>query len=446
VGNAKGDVYISMKFLFIENSGEGLPVAARLDREAGHKVVVYIHNERFQRCFDGMLDKTDLKGLSREVEKAHLVVFSMNKPVENEHDKSLQKLFGATGDGLFGSIADALRKQGKIVLGVSAWGEKAELARQAGSELATKIGLAIPETHKFQTLGEGAKFLKGRRNLWVFKPFENQDLDLTYLEQFPGELLLKLTGEYKKRLPEKTAFILQEKIEGNEIDSEAWFNGSRWVCHNHTVEDKHFLTGNLGMHVGSMNNTVWMTGRKGLLSDVFNRLAPYAKKNGHIGPWNITTIVSNKDRKPYFLEHSPRMGWDALYCLLTLLNSPLSAFFEYVSGMSRKRPAFNKGFASSIRISIPPYPYEDEKLLERARDVAVGGNIKNVWLEDVYKNGSDLKCAGADGIIGVLAMRGLSVAQSAGKVYRAADKLKIGSYLEYRTDLGARARETLTIL
>ena len=790
-----------MNYLFISNNGESAPIAWRLEGE-GHSVVLYLHNQKFGGCYDGMLGKVKLQGLEGAVDEADLIVFDMNKPIENDHDKKLQALFGAKGDGLFGSVADALREQGRRVMGASAWGEEIELDRRKGSDLARSIGLAIPETHEFDSLREGADFLKGRSDLWVFKPFENQDLDLTYVEKYPGELLAKLQGEYSKRLPDSTEFILQEKIEGHEIDCEAFWTGSKWVCQNHTIEDKHFLTGNLGPHVGSMNNTVWLKRKRGLLSKMFDKLIPHVKRNEHVGPMDVNVIVSKKDHKPYFLEwtcyddktevltldgwklfknvdakndfictlnpktdcieyHKPtdhiekdyngsmvqikannkshhnldvlvtpnhqmyfrrsdqkhfdfvsaedlprkggvlkriakwkgkdqtvftlplyienhvnnrhnivfpiehsaieidmkawlrffglylaegclggngrqlqisqnrknqkntdsiigalpfkygqsssgyrisktqlveyfqklnlgkcnekfipkefkeldvqylqalfdglvigdgtvhkrtkqisyvttskrladdiqeiimklgyvsnirkfptkgtettirgktyirnfdqyvlsirkqdgairsaekflpkkiqyngkvyclnvpnhimyvrrngrplfcgnsRPGFDGLFCFLTLLKSPLSTFFECVSGMSNKAPQFKRGYASSIRISIPPYPYEDKDLLERAEDVPISGDVSDMWLQDVYQSDDGLVCTGCDGIIGVLAQHGWSISDSAKKVYRAAEKLKIGSYLQYRTDLGARCVDAMKTL
>jgi len=68
------------------------------------------------------------------------------------------------------------------------------------------------------------------------------------------------------------------------------------------------------------------------------------------------------------------------------------------------------------------------------------------WMEDVYLNDGKLKCAGADGILGVVASHGNSLGGSVGNVYRAIDRLKIGSYLQYRTDLGRRAEKLFRVL
>lgn len=429
-----------MNYLFINNSGETLPIAVRLKKE-GHKVTCYIHNKNYRQNYNGLLNKVSMNNLKRAVGLADLIIFDMNKPVESKEDRALQKIFKANGSGLYGPIADAMRKSGKVVFGCSTITEQLELDRQKGSELAKKIGMAIPESRHCGSLSEGVKFLKSQNDkLYVFKPFGNQDLDMTYVEQYPGELFFKLTGEYKVRLPEKVDFLLQEKIEGVEISTEAFFTGKKWILPNHTIEDKRFLTGDLGPNVGSMNNTVWLKRKKGLNSGLFEKLTQFLIKAGYIGPWDINCIVSEKNKKPYFLEHTPRLGYDAIYNLLTLLNSSVSTFFEYVSGVSSKAPRFRGGFASSIRVSIPPYPYETPNLLEMAKNVDVAGDLGNVWLEDIhFDNG--YKCSGADGIIGVVAMKGKTIKESADNVYKQAEKIKIGSQKQYRTDLGERSEK-----
>lgn len=426
-------------FLFICNSGEALPIAHRIRRE-GDQVDVYIHNRTFARNYDGILPKLSMKGLRGAVDRADLVVFDMNKPVENQHDKNLQKLFGAKGDGLYGSLANAIRATGRRVLGSSGWTERIELSRDMGSNVAAGLGLSIPDTQRFRSLSDGLRYLNAHpKQRWVFKPSDNQDLDLTYVEQAPGELVLKMEGEIKARLPEKTAFILQEVIDGVEISTEGWFRGDRWWGFNHTIEDKCLMNYDLGPRIGSANNTVWIKRKPGLLTKELQKMTPKLKRAGYIGPVDVNAIVSARDHKPYFLEFTPRLGYDAVYCTLALTRGKIGDFFRYAGGLSEKRPRFSGGYASSVRVSVPPYPYEEGNLLERARGIAIDGQLDDFWMEDVY-NDNGLKCAGADGILGVVTGIGNSIGGSAGNVYRNIEGIRIAGYRQYRTDLGKRAR------
>jgi len=374
------------------------------------------------------------------------VIFDITHVNEkNKQDVALLKIFKIrTGSPtVFGPVADKLKKNHKVI-GASEWTEHLEMDRYKGSEIARKIGMNIPETHDFNNLKQGVKFLKGKKDRWVFKPDNNQDLDLTYVEKFPGELVMKMQEDYPGRLKtEKIEYMLQKFVDGYEVSTEGWWDGRQWTLFNHTVEDKRLMNSNLGPAIGSQNNTVWVKKNpNSLLVRELKNLGPYLQRAGYIGPVDINAVVAKHDRKPYFLEFTPRFGYDALYCLLSLVKGPIRGFF-----VTNSKISFHDGFASSERISIPPYPYSSTQLLTAfAKDVPIWGSPEQnplFWMEDVYLNGGRLKCAGADGILGVIAARGNSLGGSVGNVYRGIDKLRIGAYLQYRTDLGRRSERFL---
>jgi hypothetical protein len=297
-----------MSVFFISNSGEALPIAYRLRKE-GTDAKVYIHNRQYRRNYSGVFNKVGLAQVKQTAKKADLVIFDMTRVNEGtKDDKALLGIFKApkTSRTVFGQIADKI-KAFTPVIGASAWTEELEMDRKKGADLALKIGIRTPESQDFGKLSDGAAFLKGRKDRWVFKPFNNQDLDLTYVEKYPGELFRKLQDEYPKRIGEKISFMLQKVVDGVEISSEGWFDGERFVHFNHTLENKRLMSGNLGPAIGSQSNTVWIKKEKdGLLVKELTGLAPYLKKAGYIGPIDANCIVSEKDHKPYFLEWTPR--------------------------------------------------------------------------------------------------------------------------------------------
>jgi len=372
------------------------------------------------------------------------VIFDISRPNERtRQDVALLKLFHikTSAPSVFGPIADKLKKSHRVI-GSSEWTEDLELNRTKGIKIAQTTGLKVPYYQDFKTLKEGVKFLKGKKDRWVFKPHNNQDLDLTYVEKFPGELVVKLEEDYPQRLgSQKIDYILQRFVDGWEVSTEMWWDGSKGVSWNHTIEDKRLMNSNLGPAIGSQNNTVWIKKKRGLLVDELTKLGPLLNRAGYIGPVDVNVVVA-RNGIPYFLEFTPRFGYDALYCLLSLVEGPIRRFFQKGFNVP-----LNPGFASSERISIPPYPYNAQKLLEDfAKDVRVKGSIDTMplfWMEDVYLKGGRLRCAGADGIMGVVASRGNSLGGSVGNVYRTIDKLRIGAYLQYRTDLGRRAERFL---
>jgi len=420
-----------MKVTVFSDNGEFLPIVWRLRRE-GTDVGIYIHNPRYKKCYAGILPNLTVSGLKARIKETDIVIFDITRPNRREkHDIVLLKSFGLSPaqPSVFGPIAEKLSKDRKVV-GASRATEELELDRKKGIEVAHKLGLAIPEFHDFKDLMEGVRFLESRKDLWVFKPENNQDLDLTYVEKFPGELKAKMLNEWIIRLGSKFDYILQKKIEGTELSSEVWV-GDTAEHFNHTIESKRLNCGNLGQAIGSQSNTVFVKkGFNGTISKALASMAAYLKKMGYRGPCDVNCILSGNT--PYFLEWTPRFGYDALFCLLTLLKGSVTDF------LLKDKVDFHNGYACSQRITIPPFPYANPSLLKNfARDVVIRNRMESVpffWGLDVYSDIGKIKCAGSDGILGVVCGRGDNPEQAWGRVYSNIDKLKICSYLQYRTD------------
>lgn len=432
--------------LFISNSGETLPIAYRVQKE-GREVMAYIHSTQYRGNYDGLVDRVSATKLPGKIKKAEAVVFDIIRPNEGTHaDQLLLKIFKCSRQvpEVFGAVADKIKKNVPVI-GASKETATWELDRKKGTQIAKQVGIAVPETYEFKSLSEGMAFLKGKKDRWVFKPNNNQDLDLTYVESFPGELKSKFEGEYKERLGDSFDYILQKVIEGVEISTEMWFDGHKPVLFNHTIEDKRLMNSNLGPAIGSQSNTVWIKQNPdGLLMAELGKLVPLLQAAGYAGPIDVNTVISETDQKPYFLEWTCRMGYDALYCLLSLLNGKIGDFLT--NGF---RGNFADEFASSQRITIPPFPYSEPSLLNnyaKGVEIQSGMEDRHFWAEDIKKNGNRIECAGADGILGVVAARGNSLGGSVGNMYRAIDNLKIASTLQYRTDGGRRAERAINKL
>lgn len=435
--------------LFISYSGESLPIAYRMQQE-GTDATVYIHSPRYRRNYAGLVNTVNLAGLKEAVKKSETIIFDITRVNQRtKEDVAFLKTFGikTSAPSVFGPAADKLKKTHKVIGGAE-WCEEIELDRIKGSEIAGKIGLKISETHDFKSLPDGIKYLTGNKNRWVLKPHDNAELDLTYVEKHPGELLVKMQRDLPRRLgTEKINFMLQKVVDGIEISTEGWFDGNEFRHFNHTIEDKRLMTGNLGPAIGSQGNTVWVKRQAGgLLVAELKKLKPWLTRAGYVGPVDINAIVSETDHKPYFLEFTPRFGYDALYCLLRLYKRQVTQFF--LSGFQGE---FADGYVSSQRVTIPPFPYASPGLLsELAKDVAIGNDLekaKEFWAEDVKLDPDDkLCCGGADGILGVVTGYGASLGESVGQMYRQIKRLKIGAYVQYRTDGGKRAEKAMAQL
>ena len=419
--------------LWVSNTGEGFPIAQRMKKE-GVDCRVYVHAPTYKSNYQGIMPRLTLKEMKDLSKTAELIVFDSNKPNEKtKEDVAFLKTFGVRSGSpsVFGPVADKL----KNVIGCSSYTEEVELDRKKGTELARKLGFKIPKTYEMKTLREGVAFLKMNKGRWVFKPNDNKETDLTYVEQFEGELINKMQNEYPRRIDNKTDHILQEYMDGVTLSTEGWFDGKKFVHFNHTIEDKRLMNSEKGPAIGSQNNTVWASGSDNSVTAILRRAETHLGEAGYVGPIDVNCVIT-EDGDVYFLEFSTRFGWDALYCLLTLLKGKISDFFLNGFGSG-----FYDGFAASSRISIPPYPYNDRTLLkELAKDVSIDGVNNKLWMQDVYFNGG-YKCAGSDGIIGVVAEKGNSIGGAWGGVYRETEKLKIGGYVQYRTDGPRRAEQ-----
>lgn len=421
--------------LWISNSGESLPVVLRMLKE-GADVGIYVHSNTYKDNYDGIINKIPITKLRQVALKAEIVIFDITRP--NEHTKNdhiLLKMFGLpkNSDSVFGAVADVLKKRTKVI-GGSVMTEQIEMDRQKGFEMAESVGVKVPQYFYFNSLLKGISFLRKRSDLWVFKPDNNMDLDMTYVESFAGELVIKLENDFKKRLTkDNIGFVLQKKIEGVEISTEMLFDGERAVSFNHTFENKKFLTGNLGQNIGSQSNLVWIKKQEGLLVKELKRMIPFLKKAGYIGAIDVNCIISSKDKKPYFLEWTPRFGYDALYGILSLVKGKMADYFKKFFAVD-----FNSGFAASERLTISPFPYSDKKLLDIfAKDNEITGNLEDkplFWGEDIKVEKNRLLTSGNDGIIGVMVSKGNSIGGSFGNVFRAIKDFKITTPLQYRID------------
>jgi phosphoribosylamine-glycine ligase len=177
------------------------------------------------------------------------------------------------------------------------------------------------------------------------------------------------------------------------------------------------------------------TDMDGYLVKELSKLRPYLRAASYLGCIDINTIIGEDDKQPYFLEFTPRWGYSAMYCLVALMpEGSLGNFF--LNGFKFIPKA---EYACSQLISIPPYPYMEPKDLSKmAKDVGIGntlGQLKNMYLQDIYQDeNGDLRCAGADGNIGVMTATGDSLEDTTKQMYKNIDKLKIYSDYQYRTD------------
>lgn len=411
--------------LILSKNGDGIPIALRLASE-GHVVKIYIKEAKAKASLDGFKNPSKISDPKKMLEQYDLVLADMV--------------------GL-GSLCEQLKKKGKLVLGGGVFNDRLELDREYGEKVVKTLAkIKVPEAGHATNKQELLTKLKTAGKPLVIKPLGNQPVGLTLVSNDKqNRTLLGIANNYGDQL---VPCILQERIDGVEVSTEGWFNGKEWVRpFNHTLEKKRFMEGDKGPNTGCMGNVVWATNGDKLTETALEPLAPLLEKVDYVGPLDVNCIVTEQDA--YFLEFTARFGYEAIQTWAELLKEPL---FEYLYFMATAQPQevpfFENGFAIGVRLSVPPYPTEEN--MERWRGVQVldlpEEAKRHVWLADVMKQDGVEALAGVDGVVGCVTARGTTIRECRRRVYRTIKNIVIHPDVQYRSDIGEDAEEQVAKL
>lgn len=354
-----------MKYFFVSECADSVGLATHMQAE-GHEVVYYIHDKNFKKIGDGIVKKVNT--ISEGVKDADYIIFDTTK---------------------FGQTADKLRQAGKKVWGGCSFADKLEYDRMFAIELAKQCGLLVPQTVEFSNKQDAIKFLSTKEcPQYILKT----NLDVSSLTFIPesNEYLAKYIEA--EPLLNNTKIILQEFIDGVEVSTNIFYSdGKRIPNPDWTIETKRFLPHNLGMNTGCMTSLtgVYPIKEPKLYQLTLKKLEYLFEKMKLNTCVDINTII-DKNGNPYFLEFTPRLGYNWLYAYILLLDiSPAEFFAKLCENTLLEIPVRHK-VASCIRISIPPYPLEldntDIKNVEKHyRYPVVIKDVERVFLTGVFK-------------------------------------------------------------
>lgn len=339
-----------MKFFMVSQFGDGAHTLHVIKQE-GNDVQLYIANEGYRTMWDGLLPK------AKKIAPPEGAIV----------------IFDSTG---MGSVADQLRKSGFSVVGGSKWADRLEQDRKFGFDVMESAGIRVPLTAEFMDFSDVGSFLDenehdedGEERRFVAK-FSGKDLPthLTYCSEDRGDLeewLKHVEKDYGKRID---SFILQEFVEGAEVSSELWFDGTKVLRpSNHTVEAKALMDGDLGPKTGCAGNLVWIDD---VMCRIVNagvgRVKDAAVGAGYVGPIDLNAIVNHEG--VWGLEWTPRLGYDSWPSLMFLMRQEVGKFFSDLAlGQLDRVPVDDDKFSAGIRISIPPYPLDPKKIKDVQR-------------------------------------------------------------------------------
>jgi phosphoribosylamine---glycine ligase len=319
-----------------------------------------------------------------------------------------------------GERADEARKAGLHVIGGAKICDRLEKDRAFGAVIAQRAGCDLPPNQNFTTIDETLKAARTLDRPVYFKCDADLGCDTTHSADTPEELIEYLES-FKREHGNNRANRLEEKIDGIAISTARWWNGRAFIGpYEGTFERKKLMSGEIGPATGCAFNAVWMySADEPQMAEKlsFDALTEsFLKYECPPGIYDINSVVS--DGEAYFLEFSPRIGYDADALALCTLYDDLGAWLWHVAtGQGDGGGIVMDEIAYSVRLGVPPYPFEHVKRDDEGAptQLPIRGDTGSLWkppflaYELKYAEENGLCCATSDGVVGMSAAVGNSV-------------------------------------
>ncbi|MDD5317203.1 MAG: hypothetical protein PHF51_00550, partial [Candidatus ainarchaeum sp.] len=280
-----------LRFLFVSLDGLIGDLAWEVKKE-GHEVKYFIRDKPQKDVCDGFVAKTD--DWKAEKDWADLIVFD---------------------DIGFGEAAEGLRKEGKPVIGGSAYTDKLEDDREFGQDELKKAGVLIAPHWDFTDFDEAIAFVKANPGRYVVKPSgkAQNEKELSFIgQEEDGNDVLNILQHYKKRWAKKlNSFQIQKFVAGVEVAVGAFFNGKEFVTPVFiNFEHKKMFPGDIGPNTGEMGTNAFWSPPTRPFRDTLEKMAPTRAPSGYAGYSDLNCIVNAKGIYP--LEWTARFGYPTI--------------------------------------------------------------------------------------------------------------------------------------
>jgi len=412
------------KFALISKYGDFLPIALRMAKR-GDDIRVYIHDRHHKQMYDGILPKQHTP--DSFFESGRYVIYDMSG---------------------FGKAADRAIQRGHPVFGAASLADWLELDRAGAIKLCEEVGIKVPRAKKFWSSdvdGMKAYVRKVKRRL-VLKPCNNASTDLTYVSSSWEDMLREL-DIIRTLLPQqRMPVVLEDFVGGVELSFEGWWDGKQFLRpFNCTFEEKKFMNGGLGPNTGCAGNVVMTvpSTTPRIYEATLQRIEPILAASRYVGPVDVNTIL-DEHGDIYFLEFTPRFGYDAIQTINELLDEPISnLIYDMLNGTAHRFPLSTSDFAVGVRLSTPPYPFAGKPKQHR---IGLPHRAPaQIYLSDAMRIGKEYYVSGADGNVLTAVARSPSIERAAQAVYTTLDAVEVANK-QYRTDVHNRAIEQLPLL
>lgn len=412
-----------MKTLLVSKWGDSLDVAYQLLRE-GHEVKMYIQDKINREIGYGFVQKTNQ--WERFVDWADLIIFDY------------------TG---FGSIADSLRVQGKIVFGGSEYTDRLELDRNFGHKELIKHGIKVLASKEFSQFSEAINYIELHPDAYVIKPCgETQELkQLLFVGQDDeGKDVIHMLKAYEKTWgSEFGTFQIQRKVKGVEIAISGFFNGQQFLRpFNINFEHKKLFPNELGVSTGEMGTSMYWSSQSVLAEKTLLKLERTLASHNFRGHLDINAIVNGHGIYP--LEFTSRFGYPQVYIQKDAITEDFGHVLLDVANGSKKSLQVRKGFQVGAYMVVPPFPFNDPKSFRLfSKDSVVV--FKNQSREGIHpvqvkKINDQWLVTGDSGIVVLVTGTGLTIKDAQKNMYNRMSNIIINNSY-YRNDIGNRWAE-----
>ena len=409
------------KFLFVSLDGLISDIAWQSVKE-GHDVKYFIESEEEREIADGFVPK--VLDWEREVEWSDVIVF----------DDVLGQ----------GQKAQALRQQGKFVVGGSPYTDRLEDDRAFGQQELKNAGVPIIAQENFTSFDDAIAFVQSNPNRYVIKPSgeaQNMKQLLFVGEDDDGKDVVQVLEDYKRAWAQRIKdFQLQRRIVGVEVATGAFFNGKEFVppiCVN--FEHKKLFPGDIGPSTGEMGTSMFWSEPNKIFNATLKKMEPRLRHERYVGFIDINCIVNGNGIYP--LEFTSRFGYPTISIQQEGMITPIGELLYRLAEGTCTRFKARSGFQVGVRIVVPPFPFRDKDTFNNhSKDAVIifkKPNRDGIHIEDVKIVNDEWVVTGTSGVVLIVCGLGPTMKQAQRQAYNRIDNVMIPN-MYYRTDIGDR--------
>ena len=410
----------SKKFLFVSWESLSGDLAWQVQKE-GNEVKAFIQASDDKDVYDGFLVKVE--DWKEWKDWADVIVFD---------------------DVGFGRVADSLRKEGKLVVGGSAYTDMLEHDREFGQLEMKAVGMNVLPHWNFSDFEEALKFLRENPGRYVFKPSGNISSDqkgiLFIGQEDDGKDIIEVLEHNKKTWSKKIKnFQLQKVAVGVEIGIGTFFNGNDFTMPiNVNFEHKKLFPGDIGPYTGEMGTLMFWSGSNNAFRMTLEKMREKLRQSKYVGYIDINCIANSKGIYP--LEFTARFGYPTISIQMEGVLSNWGEFLYNIARGEQVELKTKKGFQVGIVVAVPPFPYDDRREFAIYKDSSIifkKPNFEGVHLGDVKFVDGDWHLAGESGYALVVTGSNGTVEEARHQAYKRIKNIRLQNMF-YRTDIGLK--------